>query len=29
MKKHWKNVKNTGKVDEQILEKCEKHWKSL
>ena len=24
MKKYWKNVKNTGKVYEKILEKCKK-----
>lgn len=28
-KKHWKNGENTGKVDEKILGKCEKYWKSL
>ena len=28
MKKYWKNVKNTGKVYEKILEKCKKNWKS-
>ena len=28
MKKYWKNAKNTGKVDEKILEKCKKNWKS-
>ena len=28
MKIYWKNVKNTGKVDEKILEKCKKNWKS-
>ena len=28
MNKYWKNVKNTGKVYEKILEKCEKYWKS-
>ena len=28
-KKHWKNGENTGKVDEKILEKCKKYWKSL
>ena len=25
MKKYWKNVKNTGKVYEKILEKCKKN----
>ena len=28
MKKYWKNANNTGKVDEKILEKCKKNWKS-
>ena len=28
MKKHWKNGENTGKVDEKILEKFMKNWKS-
>ena len=28
MKKYWKNAKNTGKVDEKILEKCKKNWNS-
>ena len=28
MKKYWKNVKNTGKVYEKILEKCKINWKS-
>ena len=27
MKKYWKNVKNTGKVYEKILEKCKKTGK--
>ena len=28
MEKILENGENTGKVDEKILEKCEKYWKS-
>ena len=28
MKKYWENAKNAGKVDEKILGKCKKNWKS-